>query len=171
MATPSATSGTEAPLRQSGKSTVIAGLLSERSADWSRRSDKWHAALGKERIWSSCGIAVPPAIFALAVLLQAIGAPRPPLITALAGLLASLVMLRAHIGRQRLETEKTELAWVTADRMSEAYRGIKVRLEAGEAPLRLLASSDLLEARARFGLPDVVRAALEAVAGEPEANT
>lgn len=157
--------------RSAASGSVIMGvmqtpirLIGERAKDWARRSDKWHAALGRERQWSQAGIALPPVIFALATFLLALGLPRPPLVTALAGLLASIITLRAHFGRQRLEADRTELAWVTADRMAEAYRSLVLRAGSRESPTELLRVSDLMEARARFGLPPELLEPLERAA-------
>lgn len=145
-----------------------AEVIEARARDWARRSDKWHAALGRERLWSQSGVAVPPAVFALATLLIALGVPGQALITAAAGLLASVVSLRAHFGRQRLDADKTELAWVTADRMAEAYRSLLSRAGADESCAGLLAASDRLEARARFGLPNGLVEELERASMQDE---
>lgn len=149
-------------------------VIDSRARDWERRSDKWHAALVAERRWSQSGVAVPPVVLGLATLLIALGMPRQALITAAAGFISSVVALRAHFGRQRLDADKTELAWVTADRMAEAYRSLRARADGAESYIALLQVSDRLESRARFGIPRELANELEQAAApacEPSGST
>lgn len=150
-----------------------AALILRRSRWWAERKALQHRAKRRERFWSMAGIAFPPVILAAAVLAQFCGrffAARlaPELwagaISAVSGLLVSLVTLRAHFGRLRLELDKTELAWVFADRLDEAYAGLRAGLEmaAGDpaAEATLLHRSEHLEAEGRFGVPEALRQAL-----------
>ncbi len=137
-------------------------LIYGRSSDWQRRSDKWHNIKVRERRWDWSGAAVPPAIYAIGVLIIALGVGAPALVSAGAGLVASLFGVRAYIARQELNVGKAHEAWANADRMAEAYKGIIARLKAGENLSELLLVSDKLESTGRFGLSEDVSKGLQA---------
>lgn len=140
-------------------------LIRGRAADWQRRSDKWHGVLDTERRWDWSGAAVPPAIYALGVLVIALGVGAPALVSAIAGLAASLFGVRAYLARQAINAGGAERAWVTADRMAEQYKSVVARLAVGEDIALLMLVSDKLEATGRFGLPSEVGAGLQDAIG------
>lgn len=149
-----------------------AQLIRNRAARWSTRSDKWHAALERERAWSRRGLSVPVLVGAVAVLAVAL-LPREYTagVQLVALLVASLFAWRASTAKTKLEVSRAVEAWATADRLTEWYRGVIVEVEhiKGSRDLehsRMLSiyrESQKIEAGARFGLPEQVRAALDEV--------
>lgn len=145
-------------------------LVERRAAAWLSRAERWHRVLNRERAWLARGTSAPVLFGALASLavallvllpalrpLQAWSALAAPAATVLAG----LVGWRAALARTQIEAGKPEQCWVTADRVSEHYKGVLVLVRAGDlSEVQALRISQEIESSARFGLPDTVREAL-----------
>lgn len=162
-----------------------AQLLRDRAATWSRRSDKWHASLERERAWARRGRTATLIVSAAGAIGAALLSRQWSVVGGLVcTLIAALFTWRGQTAQLRLDTTRADQAWVIADRMAEHYRGILARLDdvSSQAAIgelkrqpysqlatlsdhegELLKESQRLEAGARFGLPDAVREALEAV--------
>lgn len=144
-------------------------LVLERAAKWAERAAKWHARLERERAWSAHGRVLSVLTGAASTISAATVAPHYA--AGIVGALmvaTALIAWRGQVAQARLDSARLADAWVSAERIAELYRGLVVELEAASAHGRdgakwraeTFAKSQQLEAKARFGVPEDVRAAL-----------
>jgi len=148
-----------------------ARLVLERAAKWAERAAKWHARLERERAWSAHGRVLSVLTGAASTISAATVAPHYAAGVVGALMVATaLIAWRGQVAQARLDSARLADAWVSAERIAELYRGLVVELDAVittcddfmrcETAEQVLVKSQQLEAKARFGVPEDVRAAL-----------
>jgi hypothetical protein len=154
-----------------GGESQAAQLVRERYATWAKRAHKWHAYLERERAWSAHGRVLSVLTGAASTISAATVAPHYAAGVVGALMVATaLIAWRGQVAQARLDSARLADAWVSAERIAELYRGLVVELDAVittcddfmrcETAEQVLVKSQQLEAKARFGVPEDVRAAL-----------